>query len=110
MNARARTAGLLGIAAGAGLVAWARSRRRLGSPGTKTYTAHDAHTSETSAEYARSRHRVLIVGAGFAGLMSARMLADRLPPASGASVLVVDEDNSMLFSPLLWTVAEGRAV
>jgi NADH dehydrogenase len=52
---------------------------------------------------------VLIVGAGFAGLMTARTLADRLPPASGASVLVVDDDNSTLFTPLLWTVAEGRA-
>ena len=103
MKARARTVGLLGIAAGAGLAAWARSRRRPGSAG------NNAHTSETAAEYARSRHRVLILGAGFGGLMTARMLADRLPPASGTSVLVVDEDNSMLFTPLLWTVAEGRA-
>ncbi len=104
MNVRARTVGLLGIAAGVGLVAaWARSRRRSGSAG------NDAHTSETAAEYARSRHRVLILGAGFGGLMTARILADRLPPASGTSILVVDEDNSMLFTPLLWTVAEGRA-
>ncbi|HEV8190157.1 MAG TPA: NAD(P)/FAD-dependent oxidoreductase, partial [Ktedonobacterales bacterium] len=47
--------------------------------------------------------------AGFGGLMTARILADRLPPASGTSILLVDDDNSMLFTPLLWTVAEGRA-
>jgi NADH:ubiquinone reductase (H+-translocating) len=106
MKARAWIAGLLGIAAGAGLAAWARSRRRLGSAHN---TARNAHTSETAADYARSRHRVLIVGAGFGGLMTARILADRLPPAAGGSVLVVDDDTSMLFTPLLWTVAEGRA-
>src|SRR5260221_14788960 len=72
MTARVRTAGLLGIAAGAGLAAWARSRRRHGSAG------NNAHTSETAAEYAHSRHRVLILGAGFGGLMTARVLADRL--------------------------------
>jgi NADH dehydrogenase len=103
VKASVRIAGLLGIAAGAGLVAWVRSRRAPDA------ARRALHTSETTAEYARSRHRVLVLGAGFGGLMTATMLADRLPPTSGASVLVVDSDNSLLFTPLLWTVAEGRA-
>jgi hypothetical protein len=30
-------------------------------------------------------------------------------PANDVSVLVVDRDNDLLFTPLLWTVANGRA-
>lgn len=102
MKANVRTTSLLGIvAAGALLAAWAR-RRAAGAADRR------AHVSETAADYERAPHRVLVLGAGFGGLTTARALAERLPSGSGASVLVVDRDNSLLFTPLLWTVADGR--
>lgn len=67
------------------------------------------HVSETAADYKHAAHRVLILGAGFGGLTVARELDRRLPATSNVSVLVVDRNNSLLFAPLLWTVAEGRA-
>lgn len=103
MKAYARMTGLLGIvAAGALLAAW--TRRHAPSANGRV-----AHVSETATEYERAPHRVLVLGASFGGLTTARMLAGRLPRASGASILVVDRDNSLLFTPLLWTVADGRA-
>src|SRR3954462_4394333 len=49
------------------------------------------------------RHRVLIVGGGFAGLYAARALGkdDRV------AVTLVDRRNHHLFSPLLYQVATG---
>src|SRR5215472_13628997 len=48
----------------------------------------------------RNRPRVVIVGAGFGGLMAARGLA-RAP----VDILVIDRHNYHLFQPLLYQVA-----
>lgn len=66
------------------------------------------HVSETPGQYEHARHRILILGAGFGGLAVARELDKRLN-GMNVSILVVDRDNSLLFSPLLWTVADGRS-
>lgn len=66
------------------------------------------HTSETADEYKSARTRILILGAGFGGMATALALDRRLKHEDDVSVLVVDRDNSLLFTPLLWTVADGR--
>lgn len=60
------------------------------------------------AEYAAAGHRVLILGSGFGGLETALALDQRLLPDTDASVLAVDRNTSVLFTPLLWMVADGR--
>ncbi|MGZ3602415.1 MAG: NAD(P)/FAD-dependent oxidoreductase [Ktedonobacterales bacterium] len=90
-----------GLAYGAWRALRIRAQRR-GAPSSR-------HVSETAADYEHAAHRVLILGAGFGGLTVARELDRRLPATSNVSALVVDRNNSLLFAPLLWTVAEGRA-
>lgn len=51
---------------------------------------------------ARSRHRVVIVGGGFAGLTAAQNLAD-----PRVEVTLIDRRNFHLFQPLLYQVATG---
>src|SRR5262245_59614009 len=67
------------------------------------------HRSETRLGYAAAPHKILILGAGFGGLAAALRLDARLRYRDDASVLVVDRDSALLFTPLLWTVADGRA-
>lgn len=67
------------------------------------------HRSETEAEYRTAATRVLILGGGFGGMAAALALDRRLKDRPGTSVLVVDRDNDLLYTPLLWTVADGRA-
>ena len=88
--------GLAAVAAIAGL------RRRSGP-------ADVAHVSERERDYAAATHRVLVLGAGFGGLAVALGLDRRLHGRDGVSVLAVDRGNALLFTPLLWTVADGRA-
>src|SRR4051794_17288977 len=52
-----------------------------------------------------SRHRVVIVGAGFGGLPAARFLGRRAMARRGIEVTVVDRRNHHLFQPLLYQVA-----
>jgi NADH:ubiquinone reductase (H+-translocating) len=59
-------------------------------------------TASTNGDMSTSRHRVVIVGAGFAGLRAARAL--RHAPVD---VTVVDRANHHLFQPLLHQVATG---
>ena len=80
------------LGAGYGLL-----RRLLGLRG------REAHRTQTEEEYLRAGTRVLILGGGFGGVTTAlaldRLLGDRLD--RGITVLVVDQDNSMLVTPLL---------
>jgi NADH dehydrogenase len=69
----------------------------------------EAHTSETEAEYRNARHRILILGAGFGGLNAALELDRRLQREPDTSILLADRNNDLLFAPLLWIVANGRA-
>jgi hypothetical protein len=67
------------------------------------------HVSDRDRTYETAAHRVLILGAGFGGLGVALGLERRLGNREDSSVLVVDRDSALLFTPLLWTVADGRA-
>lgn len=66
------------------------------------------HVSETEDAYRQARLRILILGSGFGGLSTALRLDRELGQQDMCSVLVVDRDNDMLFTPLLWLVANGR--
>lgn len=52
--------------------------------------------------------RVLILGAGFAGLNTARELTRLLPDSGRGQITVVDENNFLLFTPMLTEVAGGE--
>ena len=67
------------------------------------------HVSQSEESYRSARTRILILGAGFGGLATALKLDQQLRPSDDTSVLVVDRNNDLLFTPLLWTVANGRA-
>lgn len=67
------------------------------------------HRSQSRESYRSAGHKVLILGAGFGGLATALALERRLGRDDDTSILVIDRDNGMLFTPLLWTVADGRA-
>src|SRR5690349_19130023 len=93
----------LGLAAlGGGLVL----ARRLAGNGPLDSPAHHSQSEEA---YLHAQHRVLILGASFGGLHTALTLDRLLGPGHNADILVVNQDNDMLFTPLLWTVADGRA-
>jgi NADH:ubiquinone reductase (H+-translocating) len=72
-------------------------------------TAHNRHRSETLFAYHAARQKILILGAGFGGMAAALRLDERLGDRSDTSVLVVDHESALLFTPLLWTVADGRS-
>jgi NADH dehydrogenase len=71
--------------------------------------AQISHRSETLFGYSAARYKILILGAGFGGLAAALRSDTRLRQRADASVLVVDRDSALLFTPLLWAVADGRA-
>ncbi len=53
--------------------------------------------------------RVVILGGGFAGAAVAQELARLLPDQSNGEILLIDEDNYLLFTPML-TEAAGGAI
>lgn len=69
------------------------------------------HASQSEREYRDAGARILILGGGFGGMSTAlelqKLLGDSLD--MDISVLVIDRDNSTLFTPLLWPVANGTA-
>lgn len=67
-----------------------------------------SHVNATEETYRSAGHRILILGAGFGGLTAALELDKAIPKKSDTSILVIDRDNSQMFTPLLWTVASGR--
>lgn len=71
-------------------------------------TNRRSHISETEEAYRQANLRVLILGGGFGGLSTALQLDRELRQQDMCSILVVDRDNDMLFTPLLWLVANGR--
>ncbi len=66
------------------------------------------HVSESEDDYRQARHRVLILGGGFGGTTIARDLGKHFPNSHDVSILVVDRSTNLLYTPLLWTVADGR--
>lgn len=94
---RSATLTFLGVAAN---IAVRRARERR----TARTNAHRG----TVFAYQAARHRVLILGGGFGGLAAAQRLDALLGTRPDVSVLVVDHNSALLFTPLLWTVADGR--
>lgn len=80
------------VALGAGALAWDAARR--------------ARTRRANAGLLR--RRVVILGAGFAGVHAAEELARLLPDAADAEITVVDERGYLLFTPMLTEVAGGE--
>ena len=50
----------------------------------------------------------LVLGAGFAGLAAAVELARLLPDSSNGDIVLIDEDNFLLFTPMLTEAAGGE--
>jgi NADH dehydrogenase len=50
----------------------------------------------------------VVVGAGFAGLATASELARLLPDSKNGDILLIDEDNFLLFTPMLTEAAGGE--
>lgn len=70
------------------------------------------HASQSEEEFRTAGTRILILGGGFGGITVALELEKQLkdnPNRNDISVLVIDRDNSTLFTPLLWPVANGTA-
>ena len=99
-----RTALIWGWAAALGGVLLYRKMRR-----SDKARAWEQHRSESEEHYRNAGMRILILGGGFGGLATALQLDQQLSLAEDVSVLVVDRNNDLLFAPLLWTVANGRA-
>ncbi len=95
------TLGALALGAGAALI------RRLSYQAG--FGGQRRHASQSEAEYREAKTRILILGAGFGGMSTALTLDKLLKRQRDTSVLVVDRDNSTLFTPLLWPVANGTA-
>ena len=80
------------------------SNRRpiLAAQGNLTGIAYAEVSVAMTRRESERKHRVVIIGCGFAGLFAARAL-QRAP----VEVVVVDRTNHHLFQPLLYQVATG---
>jgi NADH dehydrogenase len=54
------------------------------------------------------KQKIVIVGAGFAGVAVARTLAGLLPARDDADIVLVDQNDFLLFTPMLTEVAGGE--
>jgi NADH:ubiquinone reductase (H+-translocating) len=80
-------------AAGAGALGYALSRLRR-------------RPSDSFVTTGERKPRIVVAGAGFAGISALEELSKRLPP-DAADVTLVDQNNYHLFTPLLYQVATG---
>jgi len=55
-----------------------------------------------------SNQKIVIIGAGFAGLNVAQELSKLLPAESDGQITLVDQNNYLLFTPMLTEVAGGE--
>ncbi|MGI8913726.1 MAG: NAD(P)/FAD-dependent oxidoreductase [Chloroflexota bacterium] len=58
----------------------------------------------------QGKSRVIILGAGFGGIHVARELARLLPEPYGAEIVLVDQKNYFVFTPMLTEVVGGEVV
>src|SRR5438876_10812176 len=82
------------IAAAAGAAVWVRLLRRSARPAG----------AETDLSQPGSRPRVVVLGGGFGGLSAAMALTEA---SDEFEVVLVDQHNFHLFTPLLYQVAVG---
>ena len=90
---KGKTAAVAGAAVGGAIAGW-----RLG----KQAVLREKNRSIPKGQ------RIVILGAGFAGLNAARELARQLPGAGDAHITLVDRNNFLLFTPMLTEVAGGE--
>jgi len=64
--------------------------------------------SQAKRPYDAADIRILVLGGGFAGHMAARTLAAQLRSVERVAILLVNRDDAMLYTPLLWKVAAGE--
>ena len=88
-----RTAVIAGASAGCAIFAWKVWKRANLRRGNRSIP---------------SNQRVVIVGAGFAGLNVAQELSSLLPAESDGHITLVDQNNYLLFTPMLTEVAGGE--
>ncbi|GAC1447202.1 MAG: FAD-dependent oxidoreductase [Ktedonobacterales bacterium] len=88
-------AGLTGVG-----VAW-----RLAQP---SISSRAVPLSEDDGAPLTGRSRIVILGAGFAGVYAARELARLLPRAEDCEITLVDQNNYFLFTPMLTEVVGGE--
>jgi NADH:ubiquinone reductase (H+-translocating) len=88
-----RTAVIAGAGAGCAIAAW------------KAWKRADLRRSNRSIP---SNQKVVVIGAGFAGLNVARELSNLLPAESDGQITLVDQNNYLLFTPMLTEVAGGE--
>lgn len=88
-----QTVALASAAAGCALLGWNLMKRR------------DVKRRNRSIP---PKRRILILGAGFAGLNVAQELCRLLPDADNGRITLVDQNNYLLFTPMLTEVAGGE--
>ena len=59
------------------------------------------------AQLARNKKKIVILGGGFAGVECARQLESEFGTDSEIELVMVSEDNFLLFTPMLPQVASG---
>jgi NADH:ubiquinone reductase (H+-translocating) len=93
MKKNSRTVVMAGAALGGAIAAW------------RAWKKHEIRKKSRSAPPNR---RIVILGAGFAGLNTARQLARLLPDHDRGRITLVDQNNFLLFTPMLTEVAGGE--
>lgn len=73
--------------------------------GWKLWCKYDVHRKNRGVARGKT---ILILGAGFGGLNTARELARLLPREDLGRILLVDQNNYLLFTPMLAEVASGE--
>ena len=88
-----RTAVIAGAGVGCAVAAW------------KTWKSAAVRRDNRSIP---PKQKIVIIGAGFAGVNVARELASLLPAESDGQITLVDQNNYLLFTPMLTEVAGGE--
>jgi FAD-NAD(P)-binding protein len=68
-----------------------------------------AHAGQKRCRRARDMHRIVVVGGGVAGIVTATHLSRRLTRSKLADILLVDHNLAHVWKPMLHTFAAGTA-
>src|SRR5262245_15895883 len=68
-----------------------------------------AHARQKRFRRARDMHRIVVVGGGVAGIVTATHLSRRLTRSKLADILLVDHNLAHVWKPMLHTFAAGTA-